>query len=254
MGEDSTSSIKNSAQTAKDCHDHAALKATMQQRVEEMMAESDKPGYVRESLMSLASRRKWWLLALLLRRGWNDAYAGMTSRWTNMALVSALVLTMISFDPLEAVDADDFLSDSRESIAHAYILVMVVAFVCAVGSLLCSTYLLIWASEIVTDVDDLIFFAEGYGKKLWWLLPVISVHAFIIGKMLSLLVLYQATPAMFYFLTGILPFLSFIIYTYICGEKKRKAYRDCSLFLQDTMIAAIQDARFPRPAEHVVFE
>lgn len=246
--------MEGRAQTIKDNHDHATLKATMQQKVEEMMAESHKPASVRESLMSLTRGRRQWLLALLLRRGWNDAYAGMTSRWTNMGLVSALVLTMISLDPLEAVDADDFLSESREGIAHAYIIFMVVAFGCGVGSLLCSTYLLIWSSEIVTDADDLIFIAQGYGMKLWWLLPVICVHAFIIGKMLSLLVIYQATPAMVYFLTGILPFLSFIIYTTIWGDGKRRAYRECSSFMQDTMIAAIQDACLPRPAEQMVSE
>merc|ERR1712224_1059862 len=95
----------------------------------------------------------------------------MQTRWTNMALVSALVVTMIKLDPVEVLDVEDLLSDYRPLLAKVHLLLMVFSFTMGVSSIICSTLLLIWSTELVTHVEDLLWFCSSYGSNLWWALP-----------------------------------------------------------------------------------
>jgi len=119
---------------------------------------------------------------------------------------------------------------------------MVYSFSMGIMSIICSTLLIIWSTEIITNVEDLVWFAGGYGQKLWWFLPQQCWWSFLAGKGLSVLLIHEGMDGLIYFGFGLCICFPFFLYT-TRSEKKRRNYKSKKFdALRPIVTAAIKDA------------
>merc|ERR1711972_937125 len=111
-----------------------------------------------------------------------------------------------------------------------------------VSSIICSTLLLVWSTEFVTNVEDLLWFCSSYGSTLWWALPQACWWLFVFGKLLSILLVHEGVDAVVYFAAGAIPMVVFKGYT-ARSERQRRVHREKKHeALKHIMITAVQDA------------
>jgi len=96
-------------------------KEAIQAKIVALLQKEYNPDNTKEVLLDCVSSDPEFC-CLVIERGWRDYFTDMQARWTNFALVSALVITMISLDPVETKDqqplleGEDILSDHRHII------------------------------------------------------------------------------------------------------------------------------------------
>lgn len=178
-------------------HLRGELRRKMEENMRLAYSLSDCPALIKKQLLGKLHKRNY-SVGLALRCGWEAWMQAKKDSVTNMAIVSALILSVLLgliFGAPEAIEAEDGLKDVRSACRDIFILCCIGSCLLAMFSIFASIYYIKYLDQSVTDLDDYISFDTHFKKKIIELPCIASLVLAEIALAVGCLVIFKEAVA-----------------------------------------------------------